>query len=159
MAPITAPQLNYATDLATKIYATNPTMLLAEIADLATLTSAQARLRITRLVDTLKAKHAAELASKPVKVVPAGWYLVDGVEYQVKIAKKSKAPYLISKDGEYLGALKGDAPKILSAIEADPIGLAKEYGKATGTCGICSKTLTNPDSIALGIGPVCAGKF
>ena len=26
-----------------------------------------------------------------------------------------------------------------------------------GTCGKCSRTLTNPDSIASGIGPICAG--
>jgi hypothetical protein len=35
---------------------------------------------------------------------------------------------------------------------------AIRYGKELGRCGICNRTLTNNDSIALGIGPVCAEK-
>ena len=31
------------------------------------------------------------------------------------------------------------------------------FGGATGTCRICGRTLTNPDSVQAGIGPVCAG--
>lgn len=36
---------------------------------------------------------------------------------------------------------------------------AKAYGKVTGTCCNCGRTLTNEDSIEAGIGPICAGKF
>lgn len=152
-------QINYITSLATDVFAGQPDMLMRYIADAAGLSNAQVSERLGFLKGLKSAKVATKLAATPVKVVPAGWYLVNGAEYQVKISKKTQAPYLISKDGTYLGALKGDAPAILSAIEADPIGLAKEYGKATGTCGICSKTLTNPDSIAAGIGPICQTKF
>jgi hypothetical protein len=31
-------------------------------------------------------------------------------------------------------------------------------GKRTGVCQVCHRKLTNPDSIAAGIGPVCAGR-
>lgn len=34
---------------------------------------------------------------------------------------------------------------------------ASDYGHQIGKCGICSRTLTNPESIERGIGPVCAG--
>lgn len=36
---------------------------------------------------------------------------------------------------------------------------AKEYGAVYGCCCVCSRTLTKEESIAAGIGPVCAGKF
>lgn len=47
---------------------------------------------------------------------------------------------------------------ILEAIVADPEKAASDYGHEIGKCGICSRTLTNPESIAKGIGPICAGK-
>lgn len=33
------------------------------------------------------------------------------------------------------------------------------YGKMSGKCGICGHKLTTPESIALGIGPICAGRL
>lgn len=36
---------------------------------------------------------------------------------------------------------------------------AKEFGCLYGSCAVCGRTLTNEDSIAAGIGPVCATKF
>lgn len=36
---------------------------------------------------------------------------------------------------------------------------AKEFGALYGTCVVCGRTLTNEDSIAAGIGPVCAERF
>lgn len=35
---------------------------------------------------------------------------------------------------------------------------AAEFGKLYGVCCICGRTLTNEESIAAGIGPICAGK-
>ena len=47
----------------------------------------------------------------------------------------------------------------LVAIEADPEAAAVLHGKASGRCAVCSRDLTDPESIERGIGPVCAGKF
>lgn len=33
------------------------------------------------------------------------------------------------------------------------------YGKEIGECGHCGRTLTNPESRARGIGPICAGRM
>jgi hypothetical protein len=39
------------------------------------------------------------------------------------------------------------------------LDMAKAIGRRTGRCQVCHRLLTNPDSIAAGIGPVCAGRF
>lgn len=41
----------------------------------------------------------------------------------------------------------------------NPAGYAKLYGKETGGCMFCGKTLTDPQSIAVGYGPVCASRY
>ena len=46
--------------------------------------------------------------------------------------------------------------KILRTIGNDPEGAMALYGKTIGRCGKCSRTLTNEESRARGIGPVCA---
>lgn len=46
---------------------------------------------------------------------------------------------------------------LLAGPEAMIDGL-KAYGRASGTCGMCGRKLTTPESIELGIGPICAGR-
>lgn len=48
---------------------------------------------------------------------------------------------------------KGDDVRRMTVEEA------AEFGKLYGICCRCAKTLTNEESIALGIGPVCRGKI
>lgn len=36
---------------------------------------------------------------------------------------------------------------------------AAAMGRATGSCVVCARLLTNPESVAAGIGPVCAGRL
>jgi hypothetical protein len=47
---------------------------------------------------------------------------------------------------------------VVKAME-DPYGAAVQYGRLTGRCSICDRTLSNAKSIELGIGPVCKAKF
>lgn len=47
----------------------------------------------------------------------------------------------------------------LLEIASDPLKKAIEHGRMTGECAVCSRELTDPESIARGIGPVCADKF
>jgi len=47
----------------------------------------------------------------------------------------------------------------LLRIAANPKEVAIEYGRATGKCSCCGRVLTDPDSIAAGIGPICAEKW
>lgn len=48
--------------------------------------------------------------------------------------------------------------KVVALIN-DPVGAAEAYGHLTGHCCICNRELTNPESVARGIGPICADKF
>lgn len=48
--------------------------------------------------------------------------------------------------------------RILERIAEDPLAASKAYGKELGRCGVCGRTLTDPESIAAGIGPICAAK-
>lgn len=52
-----------------------------------------------------------------------------------------------------------DLAEVLSKIAADPQGEAVRYGRETGTCCCCGRELTDPNSIAAGIGPICAAKW
>lgn len=48
---------------------------------------------------------------------------------------------------------------ILAQISDDVEGAMLRYGREIGRCGHCGRTLTNEESRARGIGPVCAGKM
>lgn len=45
------------------------------------------------------------------------------------------------------------------AVLNDPAAEARKAGKKTGRCCCCGRKLTNDNSIAAGIGPICAGNF
>ncbi len=47
----------------------------------------------------------------------------------------------------------------LTELDADPMAVALEYGRKTGTCCVCGKELTNKVSVAEGIGPICSGRL
>ncbi len=53
-------------------------------------------------------------------------------------------------------AIKGVEPRnlILTAIANDPDALAR-FGQELGKCGKCGRDLTDEESRAIGIGPVC----
>ena len=48
---------------------------------------------------------------------------------------------------------------ILKSIAQDAGAAAVRYGHEIGACSICNKRLTNRVSRALGIGPICGGRF
>jgi hypothetical protein len=54
---------------------------------------------------------------------------------------------------------KEDLLDLLRRIEANPLEIAKEYGKRTGICCVCGAELTNEESVQLGIGPICGGRM
>lgn len=81
------------------------------------------------------------------------------------------AIYVTETDGgTYLGKVLGgklfasrdcddEARSEIVRVCADPLTAAVEYGKATGQCAICSRELTDPESIERGIGPICANGY
>jgi len=78
------------------------------------------------------------------------------------------AIYIKNKeDGVYLGKVMGgrlftsrdcttEAAERIVAVSSDPKQAAIAYGMKFGACAICGRQLTDSDSIARGIGPICA---
>lgn len=76
----------------------------------------------------------------------------------------------VKHDGEYVGkivtgkfhatyAAKSDTLAKVLEVAADPLGMARLYGKQTGICSCCGRELTDPVSVANGIGPICESKW
>lgn len=98
----------------------------------------------------VKAAHA--------KVEGQGMFRHNGKVYKVQKAVHGSGNLYakILLDGKFEYA-KGMLPK-LDESERMTLEEAKEYGKLTGSCCNCGRTLTDEDSIEAGIGPICAGK-
>ena len=73
--------------------------------------------------------------------------------------------HLLAKELELQGLAKkptwvyrGAATRFVQAEQLMTLDKAKEFGKITGVCAMCGRTLTDETSIAAGIGPVCANR-
>ena len=55
--------------------------------------------------------------------------------------------------------LADDVKSVILEAASDPLTAAVRYGRETGSCSCCGRDLTNPDSIAAGIGPICREKY
>lgn len=85
--------------------------------------------------------------------------------------KNAGALYVKTAGGEYQGKILPDSRFMatrdaadttlpaLQTIAADPGKAAVRYGRQVGACSCCGRELTDANSIAMGIGPVCAAKF
>jgi len=83
---------------------------------------------------------------------------------------KNPGAIYVTDNGTYLGRIDGgkffrtrdctdaQGAQVL-AFAQDPAAAAKAYGIRTGVCCVCNATLTNAESIARGVGPICAEKF
>jgi hypothetical protein len=47
----------------------------------------------------------------------------------------------------------------LQALAADPLAALSAHGHATGQCSCCGRPLSNPESVRLGICPICGGRW
>lgn len=118
-------------------------------------------------------------AHKPNVEAVEGFYTYEGNTYEVKTSKTGHkyAMLLVVKeigtcggceacDGENAckkvkaswkyeqGAMKNFQKFVRMTVEQ-----AAEFGHKFGVCMCCGRTLTNPESIARGIGPICAEGF
>lgn len=106
-----------------------------------------------------------------------GFYAVPDGDTRLKVAirrpgKKSKwHGFIFVDDGAEYGSRKtygrqapdslysGDIREALATILEDPKAAMIAYGKLTGTCGVCGRHLEDEESVAAGIGPICAGRL
>lgn len=77
-------------------------------------------------------------------------YVMQGEEYQGKIANGTF---------QAVRSAKPETLEVLREIAKNPGDAARMYGQKTGICCCCGAELTNAQSIAAGIGPICAGNW
>ena len=93
-----------------------------------------------------------------------GYYVHGDTFVCVKWNRAKTGQYATVWDGsgwEYDGR---ESRKLVADVKAGKLTLmtpddAKRFGDLYGVCFKCSRTLTDPESIAQGYGPVCAGKM
>jgi hypothetical protein len=107
--------------------------------------------------------------------------VIDGAEVTLQLAAPTSANpghIYVKNNGEYVGKItpagafipSREAPALmgtaLQSIDANPMAAARAYAKFTaerdgnvGSCCCCGRLLTNPESVRLGIGPICGGRW
>jgi hypothetical protein len=101
--------------------------------------------------------------------VPDGRYAITGPDGDTKfyrVRKVTKGQYAgrtfvdrQASDEAFPVRYATERTTILRAIAKDVKAAAIRYGKELGQCSQCGRTLTNPESIAAGIGPVCLSRL
>lgn len=94
--------------------------------------------------------------------VPAKAESANAGAIYVKRGREWEAPYLGKiLHGKFFAsaACLGEDQKRVAEMVSDPKKTAEAYGIASGKCCLCNRTLTDPESIARGIGPICAENF
>lgn len=98
-------------------------------------------------------------------------FVADGLKIKpAKETSRNAGALYVTKGNDYQGKVLGGRfypvngvdPGILSKlaeIAANPSQAARDYGKKTGTCCCCGRELTDPVSVANGIGPICASNW
>lgn len=89
---------------------------------------------------------------------PEGRYAVDNEDGELRFYHLVNGEvFVMASDTEF--PIHGNAAEaIVAKIAVDPEAASRRYGQEIGECGVCGRTLTNEDSRAAGIGPICAGK-
>lgn len=67
----------------------------------------------------------------------------------------------ISPQGEFSpsGNCNDEGLNYLKEFAENPLEVAQAYGKRTGNCCCCNRLLTDPQSVADGVGPVCRARY
>lgn len=104
-----------------------------------------------------KVRLSSSIGTLVVSRAPAGGRNPDGL--------------YVKRDGCYIGKvvngaftpskneLSDDDATVVAATLSSPRDAAVEFGRLTGSCSCCGRELTDPTSVAAGIGPVCASRF
>lgn len=124
---------------------------------------------VSAKITWLKTQPKLATARTPIPDVPAGRYAVTGEQGQTVFLKVDRPTEGQWKGRTFVKVQAGDefhnmalpvAKALLAKILADgPKAASVRYGKELGVCGVCGRTLTDEQSRAEGIGPVCATKF
>lgn len=139
-------QISYINSLRTRV-AVDP----CEGMDLGALDSRAA----SALIDNLKT-----LQSSVKLTVSEGFYRLGEEIVEVKLSKAGRTyGLLLDEETGRFNYDRGLIFRIEKAGQKLDLEFAEEFGRRTGRCCICGRTLTVKASILRGIGPVCAKRF
>jgi len=122
------------------------------------------------LIDKLKAKrdelkrNAPKAPQGEKKSAEDGYYVKGDTFVCVKWNRAGTGQYATVWNGEGWEYDRSASYKLVQEVKAGKLSPmtpedAKRFGDLYGTCFKCSRTLTDPESIAQGYGPVCAGRM
>lgn len=114
------------------------------------------------LIEALRMAPYAPKDGAPSAKAQPGYY-VQGqdvfvvVENKAKTSTYAKRMVVTGRTGrwEYAPGIG----RTLAGLEPLTVEVAASLGRQHGVCMICGRTLTDPESVARGIGPICAGRL
>lgn len=109
------------------------------------------------LIITLK--QAPRVTVRHTEDVPEGIHYVDGTVLKVQVAIHGSGRKYVKELNTDTGKFEYVGSRPLSRLSEDTLMKledAQEFGKLYGMCLKCGRTLTDEESIARGIGPICA---
>lgn len=89
---------------------------------------------------------------------PIGVYKKDNDYYRVANMRNSDRRVAYRWNGRKWDYARGYVFQ-LTANELLSVDEVRAFGLRTGMCAICGRTLTDPESVQKGIGPICEGKY
>ena len=109
-------------------------------------------------IDALFAAPRKPVVHEDGAAIGEGYFYVEGLIYKVQASKSSGNLYAkVFGDSGYEYA--PGAMRLLASASRLTLEQAAEMGVKTGRCVVCARLLTDPESVAAGIGPICAGRL
>lgn len=155
----TAKQVAFVERLAAEVYGDNAPEFLLALRE----TGQWTKNGIRPTIDSLLAEsRRSGKADRPTP--PEGFHYADGTIYKVQRSQGGNlyAKELTTPTDGGKGHFEYAGQRPFARLSADTVLTAEQaaaYGHAHGICGICGATLTDPDSVERGIGPVCATRL
>lgn len=124
------------------------------------------RRQASQFIDLLKTaqqkardeKRVIQEAVAAATMLEVGMYMRDGVP--VRVYPAQNGGHLLAKafiDGEWV--YQGAASRFVTGDQRMNLEEAIKFGLDFGICACCGRVLSNPESIAAGIGPICRSKY
>lgn len=79
-------------------------------------------------------------------------------DYETVGFQRNNGDVVLIRQYRQSAEVKAMVELILCGTKADRDGMRKAFAMESGTCAICNRLLTTPESVALGIGPECSKK-
>jgi hypothetical protein len=111
---------------------------------------------------TVRTLTRKQLATIPVDRYGRGRYALRNEDGTVTLYWVDRTPEgaTFVKVAHSQSNLRGsERERVFRAILDGALAASKLYASETGECGVCGAELTNPESVAAKIGPICAQKF